>query len=158
MQSGREALERLLMPKDKLKLLEARKKFPASHDGVTIISSRLGSDKGEQNSNPGQKVWRMVKSPGEKCLLERRDLIDILQSGLCCQAGDRVHPIKVEYGMGMVDLEHDGYCWKVVLAGGESITCDLLVGALEYFNELMMSSLVQAQMGCFPKSGRGYCR
>lgn len=70
LKEGRQALQRLLSAEDYRKLLQSRSVFPACHDGVTILKSN------------GRIAWRMVQSPGQKCLMERQDLINILKDGL----------------------------------------------------------------------------
>jgi hypothetical protein len=70
MQDGRQALNELLTPQDHTKLLRARNKLPACHDGITMLDSS------------GNITYRKVDSPGEKCLMERQDLVNIFKAGL----------------------------------------------------------------------------
>ena len=106
-----------------MELLTACDTFPASHDGVAILKSS------------GKVAWRMVQSPGTKCLLERQRLIDILNNGLDRRlallrdsASDVPDVHGVEYDKGVKSIKMTMKGWELALWDGETVGCDLLIG------------------------------
>ena len=95
-QDGRQALKELLTPPDYLKLLQARSKLPQCHDGITLLDAS------------GTIIYRKVDSPGEKCLIERQDLIDLLKTGLSPRQAGGQHRDDVEHVWGK-ELELDSH-------------------------------------------------
>lgn len=127
-QEGREALQELLSPDDHTKLLAARAALPPAHDGITVQTSK------------GLTVWKMRKDPGERCMLERQDLCDILRHGAMDPddtdvegivspdtASTTFRPV-IEYGRGVKSMKEVFNRWQLVLSDGEVVYCDLLIG------------------------------
>lgn len=127
-QEGREALRELLSPDDHTKLLAARAALPPAHDGITVQTST------------GRTAWRMLKDPGERCMLERQDLCDILRHGAMDADGtdaegktspdtapSTIRPV-IEYGRGVKSMQEVFNRWQLILSNGEVVYCDLLIG------------------------------
>lgn len=73
----------------------------------------------------------MRQDAGERCLMERGDLLDILQHGLkTSDEGSLSGSIDVEYGRCVLAIESfpGGHGWIVILEDGEKVHCDLLIG------------------------------
>ena len=110
LQDGRAALSSLLDKNDYRSLLEATASLPVFHDGVTI-SSPLG-----------QVYWRTISEPGERCIIERRALCDILRKGIWRDGVD------IEYDKGVRSITYIGGKWTVQLWNGDTVKADVLVG------------------------------
>ncbi|OCF60335.1 hypothetical protein L486_03017 [Kwoniella mangroviensis CBS 10435] len=109
--ASRQALRDLLTPSDLARFQKAQSTIPIYHDGLTV-----GNYKGEA-------MWRTVRDPGVRSMIEREDLISILRDG-----NDED---KVEYGKELLSLDEivgEGRV-EVVLSDGETFKVDLVIGA-----------------------------
>ena len=118
-----------------MKLLQACNAFPAAHDGITILKPS------------GKPAWRLVRSPGTKCLVERQSLIDILSKGILGETtraettmgrqgvetrrGSR--GVAVEYDKAVKTIKKTIRGWELTCWDGEMIQCDLLIGVSLFF-------------------------
>ncbi|OCF72501.1 hypothetical protein I204_06882 [Kwoniella mangroviensis CBS 8886] len=109
--ASRQALRDLLTPSDLARFQKAQSTIPIYHDSLTV-----GNYKGEA-------MWRTIRDPGVRSMIEREDLMSILRDG-----NDED---KVEYGKELLSLDEivgEGRV-EVVLSDGETFKVDLVIGA-----------------------------
>ncbi|WWC64234.1 uncharacterized protein I303_106843 [Kwoniella dejecticola CBS 10117] len=116
---GRQALRDLLDPSDLVRLHDAQGEIPVYHDGITISKYK------------GKRVYRLIRDPGVRPMIEREDLLRIFRD----DAGD-----EVEYGRQvkeMIQIEENGKKRvRVVLDNKEEMVANLVVGADGMFSSI----------------------
>ncbi|WWD06527.1 hypothetical protein V865_004619 [Kwoniella europaea PYCC6329] len=109
--AARQALKDILTPSDLTKLQKAQSTIPVYHDGLTVCNYK------------SEAMWRTVRDPGVRPMIEREDLMGILRDG--------VDEDRVEYSKELQSLDEivNGEAVEVVLNNGEKFKVDLIIGA-----------------------------
>ncbi|WVQ64124.1 uncharacterized protein L199_002284 [Kwoniella botswanensis] len=123
--AARQALKDILLPSDLARLQKAQSTIPVYHDGLTVCNYK------------GEPMWRAVRDPGVRPMIEREDLMGILRDG--------IDENKVEYSKELQSLDDivNGAGVEVELSDGEKFKVDLVIGADGMFShtrQLLYSS------------------
>lgn len=106
--------------------------LPMLHDGVTAAS-------------PRGVAWRMVRNPGQRCMIDRKALLDILRGGT-----------NIEYGKGVGKVIQNEINVVVQCEDGEMMEADVLIGEFRKVAFVDVADM-QAQTGCSRPSGDSHC-
>ncbi|WWC91441.1 uncharacterized protein L201_006387 [Kwoniella dendrophila CBS 6074] len=120
-----ESLKNLLTSTDLKKFNKFQEKLPIYHDGITISTSK------------NEILYRMIRSPGIKSMIEREDLMNIFRDSI--EENDNQNNDnnnnnndnnKIEYGKYVINLiQYNTHKVEVVFNDEERIKVDLVVGA-----------------------------
>lgn len=102
------ALQEVLSPEDWTSLDEARKSLGTRHDGITVLDGEM------------KRIFHTIREPGESCMVERGELVRILQRG----AGH------VEFNRQVETVRDMGDVVLLKMDDGEVLTADILIGEL----------------------------